>query len=281
MTAVALESVEEKILKGIAIPPKPQVLMDIQKAGDDLQKIAAAIARDVSLTAAVLRVANAPAMGFRREIASIEQATALLGLRQIRTVVQGVALKGAVGSSGKRIEEFWALSMDIAMLAAEISSFLKVGKKTEIFTLALFHNSGIPLLMQRYENYHDVLRRAFQRADGRVLDTEYEELSTNHALIGYFLCRSWNLPEAITIAVREHHNVTALFRSNVDNSVLDDIAVLKVAEYCADIHSVLGGCERNFEFERIAETVLGYLGMSPAQFHNLVDHLGETVVLEI
>lgn len=67
----------------------------------------------------------------------------------------------------------------------------------EAYALGLFHNCGIPLMLQRFPNYFEVQEEAYFRASGdnRVVDTENRLLNTNHSVVGYFIavpggCRS-------------------------------------------------------------------------------------------
>ena len=83
-TATLDDETTARILQGIEIPPQPQVLRVVmaeqQKEYPDLRKIADAVAKDVGLSAAMLRAANSPAFALRQKASSIPQAVMLLGV---------------------------------------------------------------------------------------------------------------------------------------------------------------------------------------------------------
>jgi hypothetical protein len=60
----------DALVKSIGIPPRPAVLIELQKELDkddpDLRTVARLVAGDVALTASMLRIVNSPAFGLSR-----------------------------------------------------------------------------------------------------------------------------------------------------------------------------------------------------------------------
>ena len=79
-TAPALDF--DALIKGIAIPPRPALLAEVQAEIDaddpDFGRIAHLIGRDVALTAGVLRSVNSPFYALSRKAGSLSDAIALL-----------------------------------------------------------------------------------------------------------------------------------------------------------------------------------------------------------
>ncbi len=273
------DSHEERTLRGLSIPPRPQLLLDIQKVDGDLRQIGDIISRDPALAAAVLRLANSPHMGFRQKLSAIGQAVALLGLNNVMSLVHGVSLQNAL-SGAHDLERFWALCTDTAMVAAATSRELKVGKRDEIFTLALFHNCGVAMLMQRYSNYLDLVQHCYADPTGNILALEHEAISTDHATIGYYVARSWHLPSHLIEAIRHHHTTKDIMAAGCDTALLDDLMVLKLAEHLSEVHRMLGKQDVDYEWVDINAIVLDYLGLSVDDFENLRDIIAQTVVYE-
>ena len=78
MSKTIAADVIEKTLKGIAIPSRPQVLLQIEselrKDDPDPRIVARLIEADVGLTAAVLKTVNSPFFGLAKRTSSAAQA---------------------------------------------------------------------------------------------------------------------------------------------------------------------------------------------------------------
>jgi hypothetical protein len=68
----------ERLVKGIGIPPRPEVLTRLQKEIDSpnmsLSVVGQIINGDVALAASVMKVANSPAFGLSRKVSTVQQA---------------------------------------------------------------------------------------------------------------------------------------------------------------------------------------------------------------
>ncbi|MDH5731242.1 MAG: HDOD domain-containing protein, partial [Gammaproteobacteria bacterium] len=61
-------------LRGVVIPPKPQILIDIQKAAGDTVKIVDLISKDTGVSASLLKIVNSPFYGLGSKVTSIQKA---------------------------------------------------------------------------------------------------------------------------------------------------------------------------------------------------------------
>ena len=82
------------------LPPLPETVVKlrnyIDKSGSDVrvQEVVNIISQDPFLTADLLRLANSPYYGFSREISTINQVVALLGVTNIKNIAIANSLKG-------------------------------------------------------------------------------------------------------------------------------------------------------------------------------------------
>ena len=107
-------------------------------------------------------------------------------------------------------------------------------------------------------------------SERRVVDTENRLLNTNHAVVGYFTAKSWNLPLHLCEAIASHHNVLAIFRDESGDAQLKTLlAILKMAEHICESHRVLGNQTEDHEWDSIEQLVLEYVGLSGYDFENL------------
>ena len=95
-----------------------------------------------------------------------------------------------------------------AALAAECSNGLTATPAPpECFTAALLHDVG-KLVLGRYvdDEIRDFLRRARAAGGRSEAAAESERLNVNHAELGGLIAAHWDLPEAICVGVRWHHD---------------------------------------------------------------------------
>ena len=109
----------------------------------------------------------------------------------------------------------------------------------------------------------------------RVVDTENRLLNTNHAVVGYFTAKSWNLPLHLCEAIANHHNVQTVFSEDSSrNSQLKTLlAILKMAENICACYRTLGQQDEDFEWASIETTILEYVGFSEYDFQILKESI--------
>ena len=272
----------EKILQGIKIPAQPQVIQDLQREQmmpyPDLDNIARYISQDVSLAGTTLKIVNSPFYGLRSTITSIQQAVRLLGLNSVINLINGLALKKSLADQNMtNMIRFWDSANDIAQISLLIAKQVGYPKPDVAYLLGLFHNCGIPLLLQRFEHYPDIVRASYAQSEQRIVDIENQQLNTNHAVIGYYIAKSWNLPKIICDVIAEHHS--ALRHFNIDNLRDSDaktlLAILKLAEHLCGNYRILGEQDDDFEWQKIGAEILTYLGLSDYDLEQMRDHFDE------
>ncbi|MGH1371780.1 MAG: HDOD domain-containing protein [Cellvibrionaceae bacterium] len=280
MTDLTQEQIQ-KVLQGISIPPQPQIMVDLQmeqlSPDCSINVIADLIGQDIGLAGSILKTVNSPFYGLSNKITSINQAVNLLGVKSVINLVNGLSIKGELGDDQIiALGKFWDSSMEVAMAASVIAKQIGFSASDEAYTLGLFHNCGVPLLMMRFDNYPDVLVEAYAKECARMIDIENEELKTNHAVVGYYVAKSWNLPGYLCEAIHEHHTIEKVFtQEDADPTKKTLLAVLKMAEHICGTHRILGNCDTDFEWTRIEDLVLIYVGMSQYDFASLKQQIHE------
>lgn len=202
----------EKILKSIAIPPRPSILIELmeeqRKDDPDARIITALIGKDIGLSAALLKTVNSPLFGLRSKATSVQEAIHFLGMKNVMNLISGFALRNAVGGATSSVEKFWNMTESVALISAYIAARLPGIPRDEAYTFGLFHNCGMPLLEQKFPEYEALLARAGKNPLKPLTEFESERLHTDHATLGYLLTRSWNLPDEICEATRRHHDLS-------------------------------------------------------------------------
>lgn len=274
----------QKALQGISVPPQPQIMVDLQMEQlmphPDLRSIAKLISQDPGLSGALLKIVNSPFFGLANRIASIQQAVNLLGCDTVINLINAQSIRGELSDQTiVTLNRFWDSAQDVAMTCLTLAKRIGYQAPDEAYTLGLFHNCGIPLMVKRFPDYMTVLEEAYYNASAerRVVDTENRLLNTNHAVVGYFTAKSWNLPLHLCEAIASHHNALSLFDQDggCDAQLKTLLAILKMAEHICESHRVLGNQEQDHEWQSIEQPVLEYVGLSGYDFENLRESIRE------
>lgn len=270
----ALLTKTKSILSGINIPAQLAIIKDLmeeqRKSDPDMRRIAEIIGGDVRISAATLKRANSPFFGARGQIGSISQAVMQLGYRNVFCVVMSLSLQAASSFiKGKFMNQFWKHSNDVAAscfyLARKIQSSVK---PDEAYVAGLFLDCGVPLLFQRFSDYEETYLNAVNDTSRRITDVEREKYETNHGLVGYVLCSSWDLPEEDLHCVLHHHDVSAETFADADK---DDknVAMLAIVKLSEHINNSLRELPDVHEWPRIQGAVCAYLGIDERKIESL------------
>lgn len=263
-------SATEQTLNGIFIPPCPAMLneltREIKDPNSSMENIARLISKDAGMLAPLLKLANSPFIGLRTKVTSVSHAANVLGLKNIANLVHNIALRQSLGDDGPKFDKFWERSSIAASVAERMAARFPTLSREESYLAALFHDCGIPVLMQKFPNYRETLMT--QGAKGIPLcHTEDTHFSTNHAVVGNMLTRSWSLPVRVCTAIRYHHDAE-IFSSPSDNAaedVRDLIGLIHMAVCVTDEHLHV----RDKEWDIHGEDVLAHFEMSEQEFSEL------------
>lgn len=285
---VVQEKEVAEVLRGIQIPPQPQIMVDLSMEmampNFALSDLADIIVKDVGLSGRLLKLVNSSFFGLSNKIASIHQATNLLGLSSVTNLINAISIQDAMPNDDVEfMSKFWDSAMDIASASAQVAKSLNFVASDEAFALGLFHNCAIPLLMQKFDNYPQVIRESYLAPAQNISITNHENevLGTNHSVVGYFVAKAWKLPERLGVVISLHHNAGPIFaeHSYPDRDVKNLLAVLKIAEHLCGTHQILGHCDRDYEFELFSQDLYEYLGITQIEIDNMRDDLHDMGIL--
>ncbi|HLO61849.1 MAG TPA: HDOD domain-containing protein [Azonexus sp.] len=276
MNAIPEEKFMQSMLNGVDIPPCPVVLIELdaelKKDIPDQREVGLLISRDVALSGHVMLIANSPAFSTGNKLASVMQAINVLGMRSVFNMVVGHLLKVALaGERDVSMERFWESSALTARVSAELAKRLRCVRPDVAYTFGLFHDCGIPLLMKRFPQTKDVLAQANACEERIFTEVEEGELGTNHAVVGYFLAKRWQLPDFISEAVLNHHDYSVLSQpGGIGDISRALIAVNVLAEHVTRLHNTGNGEE---EWAKAAESVCAYFNLSLGAVDDLIEDL--------
>lgn len=208
----------------------PQIPAVIQKILEQLQQkdanpnaIAEQIAMDQSLSLKVIRLANSPAFGGNRNIASVKEAAARLGVNSLKTMVFTSGITSSI-KTPENIDasQFWHNSFTCAGIARWISEQSPFDIDPEMaFTSGIVHNLGAIVIAICHPDEAELINAKVKQGEDR-LSMEQHYLGFDHAEAGAALADFWHLPLETCNAIRHQHQPDKAG----DNSLLASIMFL-------------------------------------------------------
>lgn len=169
-------------------------------------KLTSAIYKNQMLMERVLRQANSPLYGFSRRISDPSVAVVLLGFDALKEIVVRSVVTGAfrrMVNSLLRFEDFWNHSVGCGLGARLIAEETGVCDPTDAFVAGLLHDIGYIVLAESGNDAGKGLALALP-AHSRP-ERDDSPLQEYHASVGAWLIERWKISEAITEALRYHH----------------------------------------------------------------------------
>ncbi|MBK1681838.1 HDOD domain-containing protein [Rhodocyclus tenuis] len=263
------------LLRGFDLPPCPAILSELQSTLNsdafDTRRVSQLISRDVALAAAVIRVANSPALGLRRQANSITDALSMLGSRQILNLVVAELLKRAGSNDrGPRLERFWErAALNAATCSRVAERFGGVGRDLA-YCYGLFHDAGIPLMLRRFPDYKATLQLA-NGSEHSFTSVEESRHGVDHAVIGYLLARSWRLSAVLAGAIRSHHDFQVLGVESDSGLAGESCALIALGVISEHIISLFQHAQDESEWRLGQPWVAAFFGMSEAELDDCVE----------
>ncbi len=192
------------------IPTQPTLYMQItaalQSPDASVDEIAELVAHEPAVSAKLLQLVNSPLLALRGRVTSVRDATSLLGLSRLRSLVLATCLFRQFNGSkcpSFSMSKFEATSLKIASWASSIAKGETRDKQVAdmAFTASLLHNFGVLLLAANLpEAYDQVLRKAKEQRVS-IAWTELEVFGATHAEVAGAILASWGIPYSIVNAV--------------------------------------------------------------------------------
>jgi putative nucleotidyltransferase with HDIG domain len=170
----------------------------------DGARLAEVIETDPTLAARLLQLANSPFYGIARGVASVTQATVVVGLSVVQAFAAAAAAGVLVKRDGTMPPDYWDHSMAVAAAAAVVARREGLDA-AEGLTAGLLHDLGTALLFRLEPRRYAALERAAPAGSAHRLEAETDAFGADHATTGALVLETWRLPRRIVEAVGAHH----------------------------------------------------------------------------
>lgn len=236
---------DERILKRLEacreLPSLPAAAARIVDLSQDptasMGDVADAVGMDPALTTKLLRIANSPLYGQRRQSNNLRQAVMLLGLNATLTLALSFSLVSSLRCSKKNGLDytlFWRRALLAATAARIIAKSTSKAASEECFLAALLQDLGMLALDQALPDLYDGMNALQQRDHSQLIAYEKERLRGDHADIGAWLLARWRFPESIVHAVGASH-LSHLAATTEDEDEHALLQTVNVSGYLADM----------------------------------------------
>jgi putative nucleotidyltransferase with HDIG domain len=232
-SSVKSEQIQKLVVDMDKIPSIPSVYSEmVQKLRHEdssIEEIGEVIAKDLAITAKLLKLVNSAFFGLCRQVSSPAEAAAYLGVDTMKSLVLGVnAFSSFEGTKipGISLESLWAHSLEVGSIARKIcqSEDLPRAVAEEAFIAGLLHDIGkVVLAINLPAEYEQVLKRAAQEKIP-LFTAEEEAFGANHADVAGFVLSLWGLPTRVVEAITHHHDLGALAPDSLSPAVAVHIA---------------------------------------------------------
>ena len=251
------------------LPSPPGVALRIIELAQDPEVVMATaadtIGLDAALSARMLRIANSPLYASRRRVENLSQALTVLGLNATLTLALGFSLtRCGTGTHPAAQERVWRRSVIAALACRLLGQHAGMRKAEELMLAGLLQDIGMLALLEVLgDEYAHLVERTQDNA--ALLAAEREWLGCDHAAVGGWLARQWNLPALLREAILE---------SEASASDTTFNACVAVSGHVADIW-IAGTDEARTEeaHRKAALQVATRLGMDYAAFLALTEDM--------
>ena len=211
--SAAQERFFRELMSAQQLPSAPEIaqrmLVAVNREEAKVDDLAKLIARDQSLTARLLRLANSAFFGIRARVTSIPQAVTLLGFTRVRDLVLGLsvwtALDGKSAAARRYRRRLWTHGTTVAATAKMLAERTG-GDGSTAFAAGLLHDVGKLVLGLRLgESYWTLLDEVAEREQDAAA-VEGEAFGCHHGTVGGWLLQLWQLPPALVDPVALHHD---------------------------------------------------------------------------
>jgi HD-like signal output (HDOD) protein len=246
-----------------------QLVKELNNPNANYSHIVKKVSEDQTLSLKILRLANSAHFGLSRKVSSIDEATVILGMERLKTLVIASGFSNSVkGAEGLDIKKFWSESFRVATLARWFATRSDEVDPDIAFTAGIIHNIGRLLLHLAQPNHAKAIQILIEESKVSRSKAEIEYLGFTTQEAGQALLDLWHFPTDLGIAVKQHKNPLTF-----DNP-LPLSAVLHLAGYINSSIREKRDEENVKESYPIDVTLIA--GINP----ETIDQLGEALTLE-
>ena len=271
------QNLEKKILRDVKdLPPMPKVILKAQQMMEDpeldIKGIASLIETDQAIAVKVLRLANSAFYGLSGKVSSIHQAFVVLGYKTLMQILSIASFSTFLGKSlpgyGFDSEDLMRHSLAVALSSKIIAEKIDPNLANEAHTAGLIHDIGKIILDTYISEMKERFSRFLENEQRTFLSAEKQIIGFDHAEIAFEICKKWNIPNAMTQAIRYHHCPSSSQKEKLPY-------ILHLADYIAA--KIGGGYDSDDLLYQLEEGTMNYLGIQFKDVSTIMSEVMESI----
>lgn len=254
------------------LPSVPAVALEVldicQNEDVSIGQVSKVLIRDPALSGKILKVANSPYYGVRSQVKTLERAVTILGINATLSLALSFSLVRGL-QNGKRTafdhHAFWRRCVISAAASREIGIWANSANHDELFLAGLLHDIGMLVLNEAMpDKYGEII--SWSKGDhARLAEKEKQAFGSDHATVGTWLLKRWNLPTNLQKAAAASHGTA------------EGEEALPIFSKCVLLANYVAGIwtqPDTIHATRIARDKANeIMQMSPEQFEDLLNHI--------
>ena len=212
--ALQSDTLKRIVAKMDRLPSIPSLYTEIVEALHNpevtLETVGNIIAKDIAMTAQILKLVNSAFFGLRRQVSSPAEAANYLGLDTLRSLVLSINVFSQYDSvkiEGFSFSGLWTHSLETGAAAKAIAKLEDVDCKLadEAFAAGMLHDTGKLVLAANYADQYGEVLKLMQTDALEQCQAEQQIFGANHTDVGGYLLGLWGLPVPVVEAITFHH----------------------------------------------------------------------------
>jgi putative nucleotidyltransferase with HDIG domain len=207
---------------------------------NNLDKVLKIISKDPIIAPQVMRRARSALLGRSGGAKTLDQAVTRLGVRALRELILNVSAYQLFQSKDPKIRKLtkslWDHSVAVAVLSRGLAKRRKDVDPEQAYLAGLLHDVGKPVaasLLLELERSVDGPQRTWLEGDAWI-----GVVSECHREVGVALARSWNMDEAVLLAIARCDRYMSESPASITNVVCYTNALAKKAGLCVGEYDV-------------------------------------------
>jgi HD-like signal output (HDOD) protein len=208
------QALKKEILRNVKdLPPMPQTVLKAREImanpKSDFKELANLFETDQAIATKILKLANSPYYGYSGKVTSIQRASLVLGHKTLGEII---TMGGTASLLGKRLVGYgldagalWKHSLAVAFGSRIVANKTDPVLSNDAFTAGLIHDSGKLILDSYIQERWELFEEFMGNGEHTFLDAEKIILELDHTEVASEVCKTWNIPKPLTVAIRHHH----------------------------------------------------------------------------
>jgi len=231
-------ALQTKLTQAKNMPTLPSVTMKVleqcQKPEPNVKEVVATITTDAALASKVLKMANSPMLGIRREVTTVSHAVAMLGLNSLRAMALSFTLARTIkAGQSPWFRAYWKRSALSGLVSRQLAGLVGFRDLEEAFLGGLMQDIGILTLATIEPKYCAVVEKSIHN-HGELCAQEIEMFGSDHADVGAWLAEKWKLSPQFATVIAHSHKV-GVTDDKADPNIVTLSRIVATSNHITDI----------------------------------------------